>query len=191
VFAQAGIFLINTIGGLFTVTLLLRFLLQLWRAPSRNPLSDFLAALTNFAVRPARRLIPGWWGLDIATLVLAWLCELAQLLLVLQLRGFEFGPAVGTAAVVLALLAVLELAKLAVYIVMVAVVMQAVLSWINPYSPLAPLLNAVARPVLKPFRRIIPPVGNVDLSPLVALIMLQLVLMLPFAWLEALTWRLL
>ncbi len=190
-FAQAGIFLVNTIGGLFTVALLLRFLLQLWRAPLRNPLSDFLSAMTDFAVRPARRVIPGWWGLDIATLMLAWLCELAQLLLVLQLRGYEFGPAVGAAAVALALLAVLELAKLAVYIVMVAVVMQAVLSWVNPYNALAPLLNAATRPVLRPFRRLIPPVANVDLSPLAALIVLQLVLMLPFAWLEALTWRLL
>jgi len=191
VLAQAAVFLVNTLGGLFTVALLLRFLLQLWRAPARNPLADFLAALTDFAVRPARRVIPGWWGLDIATPGLAWLCEFAQLLLVLRLRGYEFGPAVGAAAVALSLLAALELGKLVVYIMMVAVIAQAVLSWISPYHALAPLLNAATRPVLRPLRRVIPPLANVDLSPLAALIALQLLLMLPFAWLEAQIWRLL
>jgi YggT family protein len=191
VLAHAAIFLVDTLGGLFTVALLLRFLLQLWRAPSRNPLSDFLAALTNFVVRPARRVVPGWWGLDLATLVLAWLSELAQLLLVLHLRGYEFGPAVGTAAVALGLLAALEVAKLAVCILMIAVIMQAVLSWINPYNRLTGLLSAATRPLLRPFRRVIPPLANVDLSPLAALVALQLLLMLPFAWLEALIWRML
>ena len=74
---------------------------------------------------------------------------------------------------------------------MVAVIAQAVLSWVNPYSPLAPLLNSVAGPVLRPIRRLMPPLANVDLSPLVALIVLQLVLMVPLEWLEALARRLL
>ena len=71
--AQAAIFLITTIGGLFTLALLLRFVLQILRAPARNQLSEFLAVVTDFVVRPARRLIPGLWGIDLATLTLAWL----------------------------------------------------------------------------------------------------------------------
>lgn len=189
--SQAGIFLINTVGGLFSVALLLRFLLQLWRAPLRNPLSEFLAALTDFAVRPTRRVIPGLWGLDLATLVLAWASELVQLWLVLEIRGYELGPAVGLALAAFGALAALQVARLALYIVMAAVIMQAVLSWINPYSPLAPLLNSVTRPVLRPFRKLIPPIANVDLSPLLALIVLQLVLMVPLEWLDALARRLL
>ena len=136
--AHALIFLVSTVGGLFTLALLLRFMLQLLRAPARNPLSQFVTALTDFAVRPARRVFPGWWGLDLATLALAWLVELAQIWLVLQIKGYELGPAVGIALVALALLALIQLARIAVYIVMVAVILQAVLSWVSPYNDLAP-----------------------------------------------------
>ncbi len=188
---QAGIFLIATIGGLLTLALLLRFMLQMLRAPARNQLSDFVAALTNFAVLPARRVIPGWWGLDLATLTLAWLVQLVQIWLTLKLKGYEMGPAVGTALAALALLAAIQIARIAVYIVMVAIILQAVLSWISPYSPLAPLLTSVTRPFLRPFQKIVPPVANVDLSPLFVLIACQLLLIVPLAWLEAAVSRLL
>jgi YggT family protein len=191
VLAQALIFVITTIAGLFTLALLLRFLLQLMRAPARNQLSAFLAAVTDFAVRPARRVIPGLWGLDLATLVLAWLTQLVQIWLVLAVKGYEAGPKVGVALIALAALAAVEIVKFTIYIAMVAIVMQAVLSWINPYSPLSPLLNSVTRPMLRPFQRFIPPVANVDLSPLVALIAFQLLLILPLGWLEATLIRLL
>lgn len=188
---QALIFLITTLGGLFALALLLRFMLQLLRAPARNQLSDFLAALTDFAVRPARRVIPGLWGLDLATLMLAWLIEAAQLWLVLQLKGYELGAAVGIALAALALLAALQVARLGLYIVMFAVLMQAVLSWVNPYNPLTPLLAGVTRPLLRPFQKLVPPLANVDLSPLFALIVCQLLLTVPLAWLEAAASRLL
>ena len=182
---QAAIFLVTTIGGLFTLALLLRFMLQWLRAPARNPLSAFVSALTNFAVLPARKVIPGLWGLDIASLALAWLTEAVQLCLVLYFKGYEPGPAVGVALVALATLAAIELARIATYVVMTAVVLQAIMSWVNPYSPLAPLLTTVARPFLRPFQRRVPPVGNVDLSPLFVLIVCQLLLTVPFAWLES------
>jgi YggT family protein len=190
-FSQAAIFLITTIGGLFALALLLRFLLQLLRAPARNPLSEFVAALTDFAVRPARRVIPGLRGLDLATLTLAWLTEVVQIWLVLQLKGYELGSAVGIALVAIAAIAAIDIAKLAIYIVMVAVVLQAVLSWVNPYSPLAPLLASVTRPFLRPFQKRVPPIANVDLSPLFVLIGCQLLLTVPLLWLETLSGRLL
>jgi YggT family protein len=189
--SQAAIFLITALGGLFALALLLRFMLQLLRAPARNQLSEFVAALTDFVVRPARRVIPGWRGLDLATLTLAWLTEAAQIWLVLQIRGYELGSAVGIALVALAALAAIQVAKLAVYVVMVAVVVQAVLSWVNPYSPLAPLLASVTRPFLRPFQKFIPLVANVDLSPLAVLFVCQLLLTVPLAWLEAAISRLL
>ncbi len=182
--SQALIFLITTISGLFTLALLLRFMLQLLRAPARNQLSEFVTALTDFAVRPARRIVPGWWGLDLATLALAWLIETLQIWLTLKLKGYELGSAVGIALAALGLLAAIHLARLAVYIVIVAVILQAVLSWVNPYSPLAPLLTSVTRPFLRPFQKMLPPVANVDLSPLFVLIACQLLLILPLAWLE-------
>jgi len=187
--AQTLIFLISSLGGLFVLALLLRFTMQLVRAP-RNQLSELVIALTNFVVLPARRLIPSVWRLDLATLILAWLIEVIQIWLVLALKGHELGPAVGVALVALAALAVVQLAKFSVYIVMAAIVMQAVLSWINPYSSLAPLLNSVTRPFLRPLQKRIPLVANVDLSPLVALLICQLVLLVPLAWLEATLTRL-
>ncbi len=132
--AQTLIFLITTVGDLFVLALLLRFMLQWLRAPARNQLSEFLAALTDFIVRPARRVIPGWWGLDLATLVLAWLVAAVQLWLVLQIKGYELGSAVGVALAALAALAVIDIARLTIYVVMFAVILQAVLSWVSPYS---------------------------------------------------------
>jgi YggT family protein len=182
---QALQFLIETAFGLFSLSLLLRFVLQAVRAPSRNPLSAFLIALTDWAVRPTRRFIPGLWGLDLSTLVLAWATEWAMLLLVFLLRGNSMESAPLLVLVVFALLAAVQVLKLAVYVVMVATVIQALLSWVAPGSPVAPLLDALTRPFLRVFRRRIPPVGNVDLSPLFVLVGCQLMLMLPVAWLES------
>jgi len=180
----ALIFLVQTVCGLFVVALLLRFYLQWARAPYRNPLSDFLHALTDFMVRPARRLVPGLWGLDLATLVLAWLVQFVELLIVLQLQGYALAQNAGPALASAALLALVLLMKTGLYIVMAAVIMQVVLSWVSPYSPVMPLLNGMTRPLLRVFQRRIPPLGNVDLSPLFALVVIQLLLMLPVAWLE-------
>lgn len=190
-FSTALIFLISVACGLFTVALLLRFYLQCVRAAYRNPLSEFLAALTDFMVRPARRIIPGWWGLDLASLTLAWLIQFLELILVVKIKGYEpDAAAAGTAFAGLALLAVVMVAKLGLYIIMVAVVVQAVLTWVNPYSPISPILNSMTRPLLRVFQRLVPPIGNVDLSPLFVIVICQLLLMLPVAYLEAAVTRL-
>jgi YggT family protein len=183
--AQALTFIVSTIGGLFALALLLRFLLQCLRAPARNQLSAFLAALTDFMVRPARRVIPGLWGLDLATLLLAWLTEVIQIWLVLAVKGYAPGSAVGAALAALGALGAVQLATLTVYILMAAFIMQAVLSWVAPNSPLAPLLTTVTRPLVRPIQRLVPPVANVDLSPLVALMICQLILIVPLAWVES------
>lgn len=180
----ALIYLVNTVFGLFVVALLLRFYLQWARAPYRNPLSDFLHALTDFMVRPARRLVPGLWGLDLATLALAWLAQLLEILIVLVIRGAPLGPETGMIVAAAALMALVMLVKTSLYIVMVAIIAQVVLSWVGPYSPMVPLVNSMTRPFLRVFQRRIPPVGNVDLSPLFALVVIQLLLMLPVAYFE-------
>jgi YggT family protein len=187
----ALIFLVNTVCGLFVIALLLRFYLQWARASYRNPLSEFLQALTDFMVRPARRLVPGLWGLDLATLALAWLVQAAELALVLQIRGHAYGPEAGLAFTALVLLALVMLARVGLYIVIFAVIVQVVLSWVSPYHPLMPLANGMTRPFLRVFQRRIPPIGNVDLSPLFLLVAIQLLLMLPVAWVEATLTRLL
>ena len=189
--ASTLIFLVNTVFDLFTIALLLRFFIQWARAPLRNPLSDFLNALTDWMVRPARRVIPGLWGLDLATLVLAWLLQLIELALVLQIKGYQLGSQAGLAFAALVLMAAVVVVKLLIYIVMVVVIVQAVLTWVNPYSPVMPLLNSLSRPFLRIFRRFVPPIGNVDLSPLFVVITCQLLLMLPIALLESYIMKLL
>ena len=188
---NALIFIAQVVFGLLTLTLLLRFYLQWVRAPYRNPLADFVNALTDFMVRPARRVLPGLWGIDLPTLLLAGLMQLLEWLIVLQVRGFRFGAEIGMALVGIAAVAVVAVLQMLVYIVLFSTLLQAVLSWINPGSPIAPLLDAMTRPFLRMFRRNIPPIGNVDLSPLFLMVACQLMLMLPIAWLESVALRLL
>lgn len=184
-------FLVRTVFGLLALAFLLRFYLQLFRAPPRNPLSQFLAAATNWAVLPARRVVPGLWGADLSSLVLAWLTTLIEQLVVLGVKGQALGAAVGVAVIALAVLAAVEVLRISIYVLIVAVIAQAILSWVNPHTPAAPVLHALTRPFLRPFQKRIPLVGGVDLSPLVVLVLCQLALMVPVAWLEASVLRLL
>jgi YggT family protein len=182
---QALIFLLDTFLGLFSLALLLRFYLQVVRAPARNPLSHFLAALTDFVVRPARRVVPGFGGYDLSTLLLAWVTQLVLVSAVLALKGYQPGAGIGAAVLAVMLLAALNLLKLFIYVLIVAVIVQAVLSWVGTYGPAAPLLASLTRPFLGPFRRRIPPVGGVDLSPLFFVVACYVLLIWPLAVLEA------
>jgi len=189
--AQTLIFLINTIGDLFAFALIARFLLQWVRAPARNQLSEFVAALTNFIVIPVRRFVPGLWGLDLATLMLALMTETLKLWLLLEINGARPGGAAAMAPLALFALAAIHIAQLTVYLLIGTLILQAILSWVNPYSPIAPVINSVTRPLLRPFQQVIPLIANVDLSPLAALLVCQLVLAVPLAWLETNLGRLL
>jgi YggT family protein len=189
--AQALIFLIETVLDFLTGALLLRFLLQWARAAQRNQITDFVNALTNWAVRPARRIIPGWGGLDLATLFLAWLVQFAEIFIVLAIRGYDVSLVGGQAILGMALLALIALVRMSLYVLIVALIIQAVLSWVNPYSSMAPMINALTRPFVRPFQRLIPPIANVDLSPLFVIIVCQLLLMLPVAYLAGAATKLL
>ncbi len=169
-------FLLDTIFGFFVFVLLARFYLQLMRAPFRNPLGQFVSALTNWLVLPARRFIPGLFGVDWASFLLAWLIEALLLFLLYMLRGGGVATGSGVVMGVLVSLSLLELARFSLYLLIGVILIQAVISWINPYAPLAPLFNTLTAPFLRPFRRLIPPIGNVDLSPLFALVAAQLLL---------------
>jgi YggT family protein len=178
--SQSLIFLLETFLGLFALALLLRFYLQAVRAPARNSLSKFIAALTDFIVLPTRRVIPGLWGYDLSSLVLAWVLEVVLVGLVVTLGGYQ----IGTHIIPLVLLAVTRLLRLFIYILMFATIVQAVLTWVNPYSPAMPILTSMTRPFLRMFQRYVPPVGGVDLSPLFVLVICQLILMWPVLSLE-------
>jgi YggT family protein len=180
---QALKFLLDTAFGLLTYAFLLRFTMQWQRAPFRNPIGQTVTALTDWAVKPLRRLVPGYKGLDWSTLALAWITQFAWLLALSALLGAAAFTA--TNALTLALLAVVELLKAAIWLVIIAVFMQAILSWVAPDGPLSGVLNALTFRFLAPIRRVVPPLGGtLDLSPLIAIVLAQLLLMLPVHWLE-------
>jgi YggT family protein len=177
-FTQAIIFLLDTLLGLFTLSVLLRFYLQLVGAPFHNPISQAVVALTNFAVRPARRVIPAWSGLDLSTLVLAFISQLLLQLGTLWLREYPILVATGAAYAAMSGLALLALLRLSVYIFLYAVLIQAILSWINPHTPAAPVLDSLTRPLLKPLQKRFGAGGGIDMTPLIIIIAAQLLLIL-------------
>jgi len=182
---QIAIFLVDVVVGFFVYLLLARFLMQWLRVPFRNVLGEFIIAGTSWMVVPARRVIPSLAGLDLASLLLAWLLQMFELCLVLLIKGIDFSSAPGIGAGAIAILALIDLLRFTLYILVFALIVQAVLSWVNPHTPLGPLFDAMTRPFLRPIRRFVPPLGNVDLSPLVLIVLLQ-VLLIPLAELSRL-----
>ena len=180
---QALRFLLDTIFGIITYAFLLRLLMQWLRAPFRNPLGQAVVALTDWAAKPLRRIVPGFRGLDMSTLVLAWL---AQFLWLVAL-AVVVGPGLVSRAIIgmFALLACVELIKAMLWLLIIIVFAQAILSWTAPDGPFAGVLNALTFRFLAPIRRLVPPLGGtLDLSPLIVIVLAQLALMLPVRWLE-------
>ncbi len=177
------LFLLETVLGILTIAFLLRFYFQLTRASFQHPLAQLIVTLTNFAVKPLRRILPSIGKWDLSTLLLAYITQLTLALSSLLLKGFPLLVAGGQVWWLLALLALVKIASFSLSIFLYAVLIQAVLSWINPMTPIAPTLNSLTMPVLRVLRNRIPPAGQFDLSPLVFIILAQLVLttiLLPF-----------
>jgi YggT family protein len=179
VIAEALKFLLTTLGNLFAIAVLLRFAMQALRISFRNPFAQFIVALTDFAVKPLRRVVPGLFGMDLASLLLAWLIEVVVVIGGYWLDEFPFALAGGGVWGVMLGLALVRLMSLAVYLLIGLTLVRAVLTWMNSYSPLTPIVAELTEPFLRPLRRIIPMVANVDLTPIVLFIVCQLVLMLP------------
>ena len=181
--SQALRFLLDTAFGLITYAFLLRFTMQWLRVPFRNPLGQAVMALTDWAVKPVRRVVPGYKGLDGSTLLLAWVAQFAWLCAVGLLAGP--GSFQGTVALTFAVLACVLLVKAALWLLIIVVFAQAILSWTAPDGPFAGVLNALTFRFLAPIRRRVPPLGGtLDLSPLILIVAVQLLLMLPVQWLE-------
>src|SRR5438128_10308522 len=154
--SQALAFVLDTIFDLFILAVLVRFWMQAFRAPARNPIAQFTMALTASAVRPLRRIIPGAFNLDWASLLVALAAEFLLQVLLLLVIGANLN---GEALPVLLFFAFVKLIRLSVYVFMGAIIVQAVLSWVNPHHPMAPFFVALTPPFLRPFQRAIPPVA--------------------------------
>ena len=167
-------FIISTLFGLYILAVMLRFLLGAARADFYNPVSQFLVRITNPLLVPLRKVLPSLGKYDTAALVLMLLLQFLSLTLIVMLRGNGF-PVL---AVLLA--SVAELVALLLNVYMVAIIVQVIISWVNPgsYNPVTGLLYSLTEPVMRPIRKLLPPVSGIDLSPLFALIGLQVLKML-------------
>lgn len=157
-------FLVNVILSIATLMFLLRFLMQAFKASFHNPIGQIVMALTDFAVKPVRRFVPSWKKVDLSTLLLAFL---AQFLLMLVVAKAPVWPnLIG--------LSLLGVARTVIDLFFYAIFIQVILSWVNPHTPIAPLLNTLTRPILRPIQKIIPPISGIDFAPFVAIILLQM-----------------
>ncbi|MHB8742250.1 MAG: YggT family protein [Sulfuricaulis sp.] len=170
---DAAILIVQVIFNLYILAVLLRLLFQLTRADFYNPISQFLVALTNPLLKPLRRVIPGFFGIDLAALVLLLALQCLEVLIIALLNGFT------PVWLPLALAAVMDLAQLTVNVYFYAILLRVILSWFMPYgmqqNPAGGLLLSLTEPLMRPARRLIPPVAGLDLSPIVVLVGLQLV----------------
>jgi YggT family protein len=174
--------LLDSAASVVVFALLLRALMQWVRLHPRNPLAPFVFSVTDWAVRPLRRLVPGFGGVDWASLLAAFLVAVVLNVLLLLLSWATMGEmatsmSLGRVVVSFGLTAALVwLLKSAVYLLMGIVLLQVVLSWVNPHAPLAAVLDELSRPFLDPLRRFVPTVGQVDLTPLVFFLILQILM---------------
>ena len=177
-------YVLDVVFGLFTYALLLRFAMQWLRAPFRNPLGQAVIALTDWIVKPLRRAVPGWTGIDWASLLALFAFQFLWLLAYnLVFGGFSLGGAGVPFLLAATPIAVL---KAAIWLFIIIVFAQAILSWVAPDGPLSGTLNALTFPFLRPIRKVLPPIGGtLDLSPLVVIVIAQIALMTVVPWLES------
>jgi len=175
---QALWLLLETLGSLLATACVLRAYLNWLGLDARNPVGQFVIAITEWIVRPLRGVMPaarkGVRSVDWASLVAALLLAIVLAILYITIFGRGRAPAFGAVL----LLAMFWLIKWTLWLLTALVLLLAVLSWVNPHAPIAPTIDALTQPFLAPIRRIVPLIGGVDLSPLVLILLLQLALTL-------------
>ena len=180
----AAVYVLQTLGSLYLLIVMLRFVLQLVRANFYNPLCQFIVKATQPLLKPLRRIIPSVFGLDMSSLVLAIIVQLALMALTLLLTY-------GTTGNPLQLLiwSLIGVTALFLNIFFFAMIISVILSWVAPgsHNPGAELVNQICEPALAPFRRIVPNLGGLDISPILAFMVLKLLDMLVINNLAAMT----
>lgn len=172
-FKIALIYLIQTIFSLYLLVIYLRFFLQVTKASYYEPISQLTVKLTDYAVKPLRKVIPIYKGIDGATLVLLLLVETVKIILLSLVVAMAMPKLLGMLIWILG-----DLISLILNFYFFAIIMQVILSWLNPmqHSAMTAILFRISEPLLKPARRLIPPISGFDLSPIPVIIALQLLL---------------
>ncbi len=171
---NAGTFLIETLVGLLLLVVLLRLIFQMVRADFRNPVSQFVVKVTDPMLKPLRRVIPSMGGIDMASVVLLLLIQYTELFLITLVNGIEFLP------LGMFVLGIGKVIGLIITVYTFSILIQVVLSWVNPgsHNPMVGLLYSINEPVLGRARKMLPAFQGFDFSPIVAMILLQLMSML-------------
>lgn len=174
--SQALVFLIDMLLGLYILAVLLRFLFQVVRADFYNSFSQALVIITNPTLTPLRRMIPTLYGIDLAAIVLLLILQCLKNFIIWLIQGVQ--PKVMGLVVVSAA----DLLQLTLWVFIIAIFIRVILSWVSPYAarqhPAVGLLNNLTDPLMRPARRMIPPMGGLDLSPIVVFILLYLTIIL-------------
>ena len=173
--SQALILIIQTLGSLYLLIVLLRFILQLVRADFYNPLSQFIVKATHPLLRPLRRIIPSIGSLDLSSLVLALIVQALLMGAILMLTYGGIGNPLQ-----LLVWAIIGITGLFLSIFFWALLISVILSWVAPgsHNPGAQLIHQITEPALAPFRRFLPNLGGLDLSPIFAFLAIKLIEML-------------
>jgi YggT family protein len=173
--SNAGVFLISTLFGLYILAFMLRLILQVVRADFYNPVSRFIVKVTNPPLKPLRRFIPGFAGIDMSSVIVMLALQMLEFYIITLLRNFPAPDILG-----LTLYAFVELITLGFYVFLISIFILAILSWINPgqHNPINNLLSQITEPVLRRARRILPPMSGMDLSPMLAMVGLWLIKLL-------------
>lgn len=159
--------IVNAVASILAGVMLLRFWMQVVRVRPPQSVGQFVYQLSDWLVRPLRRVMPGG-AYDWASLLGAFIIILLSIIAAVGLQsGFDFK--------IILVLSLERLLEWICYGFMATLIIEAIFSWVNPYAPLAPFVRALNDPLLRPLRRVIPPLGGVDLSPLVLLILLQII----------------
>jgi YggT family protein len=172
---NAGVFLVQTVFGLYLTLVIIRFMLQLAKADFYNPLAQAVVKMTQPFVAVLQKVMPRTGRFSLATLVLAFLVQLLLIVVVLLIAGFELPNPVS-----LAIWSVIGLASQVLDLLFFAILASIVLSWLAPQTkhPGAYLLHQLTEPVMSPVRRMLPNLGGLDFSPILVFIMINLVDML-------------
>ena len=169
---NAATLIVETIFGIYLIFVILRFLFQLVRADFHNPISQVVVALTNPPLKLLRRFIPGVYGIDLSSIVLMLVVATAKVLLLLSFSGIA--PSIAAAVVI----GIAEILETLIWILIIAILASVIISWVAPGSwhPAIRMVTSVSEPVLAPFRRLLPSFGGLDFTPILALLLLNVLL---------------
>ena len=162
---------IEVLVGLYLIAVILRFLFQLFRVDFHNPISQTIVKVTNPPLRILRRFIPGLYGIDIASIVLILIVGFIKLFLLTSIAGLKIAPAA------ILVLSVAEILNIICWTLLIVIIVRAILSWVAPrsYHPAIRIMDGLSEPLLAPFRKLLPNMGGLDLSPIFAILAINLV----------------